>query len=131
MPSCPRANYSLTASATGLANTVGTTFATATSLGSLGTTPVVKSDWIGGAAPNDYYQFSVGSLSTVSLQFGGAADNNETLTLLDRSGNVIDSITGYSSNQPNTLIETLGAGVYYLKVNDSTNTVGVDVVSGR
>jgi len=51
--------YSLSASATALPTATGTTLATATSLGALTATAIAKSDWIGAAAPDDYYSFTL------------------------------------------------------------------------
>ncbi|WP_264599323.1 PPC domain-containing protein, partial [Rhodoblastus acidophilus] len=115
--------YTLAASAATLANAGGATLATATSLGALGTGVVTKSDWIGAAAANDYYSFTLSARSTVNLKFSGVTNNGAYLYLLDSSGAQVGN--NYPSNdlaQPITLNATLAAGTYYIRINDNSDT---------
>ncbi|MCW2286887.1 hypothetical protein M2323_004705, partial [Rhodoblastus acidophilus] len=114
--------YNFSASATALPNATGTTLASATSLGALGTTAVVKSDWIGQVAPNDYYSFTLGALATVSFTFTGAWNGSSTLALLDSAGNQITSAYPYNVSTQYALSATLAAGTYYLRLSDSYDT---------
>ena len=111
--------YSLSLVANALANAVGTTEAAATSLGALSATPVVKSDWVGAAAPDDWYTFTLSALSTLTLGLSGLNGSDyDSLTLLDASGNQINAVTNYLDNSPNALVSTLAAGTYFVHVSD-------------
>ncbi|MCW2335748.1 hypothetical protein M2323_004704, partial [Rhodoblastus acidophilus] len=117
--------YNFSASAAALPSAIGTTLAMSTSLGALGTTAVTKSDWIGAAAPDDYYSFTLGALATVSFTFSGG--DFATLTLLDNAGNRLASANSYYYNGHGDspiagLSATLAAGTYYLHLSDSLDT---------
>ncbi|MCW2335765.1 hypothetical protein M2323_004721, partial [Rhodoblastus acidophilus] len=108
--------FTLTASATALPNAAGQTLAAATALAAPTATVASVSDWVGAAAPNDYYTFTLASAATVNLQLASTLD---TLTLYDASGAEIASASP-GSGYP-LLTNALAAGTYYVKVNGSSN----------
>ena len=69
--------YTLTAKAVaGPDGTAGHTLGTATAFGTLAATPVSKTDWLGNAAPTDYYSFKVSGASIVTLKLSGVGTQN-------------------------------------------------------
>ncbi|MCB8884145.1 pre-peptidase C-terminal domain-containing protein, partial [Acidisoma cellulosilytica] len=112
--------YSLLATPTTLPNAAGTTLAAATTLGSLTTAAVSQSDWVGNAAPDDYYSFTLNAASAVSLNLTGL-NLYGTVTLLDGAGNQISAVS-YPGQTLTELATNLNAGTYYIHVNDTTDT---------
>ncbi|WP_264595935.1 beta strand repeat-containing protein, partial [Rhodoblastus acidophilus] len=101
-----------------LPNAAGTTLAIATSLGALSSTAVTKSDWVGAAAPDDYYSFTLASLSSVALNLSGQTGSSYVnVALLDSAGNQIDW-ESVSPTTPSTLLANLAAGTYYVHIDD-------------
>ncbi|MCB8884130.1 pre-peptidase C-terminal domain-containing protein, partial [Acidisoma cellulosilytica] len=113
--------YTLAASETALPNAAGSGLATATSVGALGATAVTKSDWVGNAAPNDYYKFTLSAASTAVTLKLATAIGSGTVYLLDSSGNQID-VSSYGTGGLASVVDTLAAGTYYVEVTDSTDT---------
>ncbi len=116
--------YTLTASAVaGPDGTAGKTLATAAALGTLGATPVSKTDWVGDSAPIDMYSFKLAAYSLVSLKLSGiGAAVMPTFDILDASGNVIveDYEFGSTGDESGTNVR-LAAGTYYVRINNAAN----------
>ncbi len=114
-------NYTLTASAVaGPDGTVGHALGTATSLGTLAATPVSKTDWLGEAAPTDYYSFKLTGASIVTLKLSGVgAGTLPTFTVYTSGGTAIASSDQYSSTGDEAaIVLDLGAGTYYVRFDD-------------
>ncbi len=106
----------------GSTNRAGATLATATPLPALTTTPLGIADYIGGNNPNDYYAFTVGARSNVSVDLSGL-QNTATISILNASGTQIVS-TSASLNRDaifSQILPTLSAGNYYLLINDGNS----------
>lgn len=100
----------------------GNSLAAATSLGTLTSTATTIADYIGGQDVADYYAFSVGSTSNVSVDLNGL-QNGAYLYLLNAAGN---QIAGFNSSggeiKFNDILPTLVAGKYYIKIVPSSTS---------
>jgi ELWxxDGT repeat protein/VCBS repeat-containing protein len=70
---------------------------------------------------NDYYRFSLGSASSVSVGLTNLTDNLD-LELLDSNGVVLQSATLLNAASE-SILQTLNAGTYYLRVYPANNAV--------
>jgi len=110
-------NYNLTASATAIPETAGNTFETARDLGAISAAQTIP-DWVGNLDGDDYYKFSVGANSSVSLNLTGlAADAN--LYLYDSEQNWLNSSEN-SDAANDAITASLGSGTYYALVQRSS-----------
>jgi hypothetical protein len=117
-------NYSLIASAVaGPDGSAGSTLATATALGTLTSTAVSKTDWIGAAAPSDHYSFKLTGAARVTLNLSGLGTlYTPYLTIVDGGGNEIaaGSAFGETGDEQSVVVE-LGAGTYYVRLEDNNS----------
>ncbi|GAB4071348.1 pre-peptidase C-terminal domain-containing protein [Ancylobacter sonchi] len=105
--------YTLTAQALGNPNgTAGATQATATALGALSSTAISKSDWVGTAAPNDYYSFTLSAASRVLLRSPSVSGDNVRLAIETGDGSVLATLDTTGDNIAQAI--TLAAGTYYI-----------------
>ncbi len=101
-------------SAAAMADNAGNSTPAARNIGTLTATPQVFSDWIAPVDTDDYYKFTLSTLSTLDLKlFGLTAQAN--LRLLDSAGNQLFTTTGNQKNY-GELNQTLAAGTYYADV---------------
>lgn len=97
-----------------IADNAGNTRNQAANLGTLSATAVTKTDYVGGTDTNDYYQFTVSGLSTVSLNLSGLAGNAD-LQLINSSGTVIAQSSN-ANNADESISMILTSGTYYVRV---------------
>jgi hypothetical protein len=116
--------YTLSVNAAPITNNAGTSFATATSIGTLGTASIQLSDFVGAVDPADYDRFVVTSPTTVNLTlsaYAGDDPSSASLTLFNSANTAIVSAVAANS-QSNALINTvLQPGTYTAEV--TTNAV--------
>lgn len=109
-------NYTLSVTATSAAPTdfAGNTTAAARNVGTLTSTAATFSDFVGSADTNDYYRFTVGFTSSVSISMSPATGDAD-LQLLSSTGSIItSSILGGTSTD--SITRTLDAGTYFARV---------------
>jgi len=92
----------------------GTSQAAATALGTLGATPLTIPEWIGPGNPDDWYAFTVASVSSVQATLSGLS-NGVTVTLYTTAGQLVASATGTASSNA-SLLRTVAAGNYLLDI---------------
>ena len=109
--------YNLTASVQPIPDGAGNSIATGRVLGALGATPQTFSDYVGPQDNDDYYQFTIGSTSTLNLRLAGLS-GSATLYLRDISGNQIANVGGNASSNGN-LQRVLATGTYFADVSSS------------
>lgn len=82
----------------------------------LTSTPQTFQDWVGTQDTNDYYRFSVGSLSGFNLTLNGMSANAD-VHLLNSVGTVIarGTVSG-NTGTAETISSALDAGTYYIRV---------------
>ena len=103
----------------------GSTLATARALGTIGASPVVVTDAIGGGDTDDYYSFNVaaGPTSALSLVLSGLS-SDATLDIRNASGNIL--VTAYGGATSNASINDdlayLTPGTYFVEVYSSSST---------
>lgn len=107
-------NYSLNVSAIAL-DSVGNNRENASviNLDGNGTTKTFT-DLIGGSDTNDYYRFSVGSISNINLTLDGLSADAD-VRLLDSNGNTI-SISNNGGRTAESINRTLDIGDYYISI---------------
>lgn len=91
--------------------------AKATSLGTLGATAVARTDWVGRAAPTDYYSFKLAAYSTVTLFLDGDTAALPNLRLLASDGSEIANFDDTDDLDAAKLTWRLGAGTYYVAID--------------
>ena len=102
------------------ADVAGNTLATAFSIGPINGNGTYR-DAVGGTDVNDYYQFSVGSTTRLSLALngsgGGSLNGDLNLRIYDASGSTVigSSLNGGNASEAIT-IDSLVAGTYYIQV---------------
>ncbi|MDY6802967.1 MAG: pre-peptidase C-terminal domain-containing protein [Cyanobacteriota bacterium] len=111
------ADYNLTASATALVDSAGNAFETARDLGAISAAQTFA-DWVGDVDDRDYYKFSVGANSSVSLNLSGLAANAD-LYLYDSDRDWVDSSQN-SDAASEAITANLPAGTYYARVDRSS-----------
>ncbi len=80
----------------------------------VGSTTTTYSDWVGSTDSNDYYRFSLNSLSNFNLTLNGLSADAD-VQVLNSSGTIV----GRSENDgtaAESLAGTLNAGTYYIRV---------------
>jgi hypothetical protein len=120
--------YSLLAQSTALPNQAGSGLGSALNIGALSTT-VSYNDFVGSVDTDDYYEFTIGSPSSLSVTLSNLSENTE-LILRDVSGNSLaytygafQSASTYGAFQSNaSLIADLAAGTYFIDVNSDGYT---------
>jgi hypothetical protein len=114
-------NYTLTlAASVNPVDNAGNTLATANDLGTLSSTAVSSTDWVGTTDANDYYKFTLSGQSTLSLGLAGMSANAD-VELLDASGNTLASGTN-SGSSDEALSATMDAGTYYVRVYSNSGS---------
>ena len=103
----------------------GNSLAGATALGTLGTTPYVITDYVGGSDGMDYYSFNVSSISRLNVSVEGLQDNINGY-LLNASGQTITSFSGSATSGItfSSILPPLTAGTYYFEITDSNTRSG-------
>jgi surface antigen len=107
---------------------------TAENMGTLGYTCYVKSGWVGGNVPNDFYKFQINNPSKIILDLVNHLQSDVDLKLLDSNGDMI-----YSSAKDGTANEQIsaqiGSGIYYIHVKafsgSSNYNLGINAMQGR
>ncbi len=111
--------YTIAVNATPIANVAGSSASSADSLGTVSTTPITVTDFVGTVDPVDYYSFVVSSQTTVNAvlsAYNGDDSSNASLSLFNASGTAIVS-SATASGQANALVDTvLQAGTYTAEV---------------
>ena len=102
---------------TGPDGSAGHSQAKATSLGTLGATAVARSDWVGRAAPTDFYSFKLAAYSTVNLFLDGDTAALPNLRLLASDGSEIAYLDYANDLDAAKLTRRLGAGTYYVAID--------------
>jgi ELWxxDGT repeat protein/VCBS repeat-containing protein len=111
-------------------NTPASAFNLGTGLGQLAT----YRDRVGGLDSNDYYRFDITNTAQVSLGLTNLTGNVD-LQLFDSSGNTILGSSAQSGLSPESIIRSLSAGTYYVRVfpalgqTDSSYTLSVNISS--
>ncbi|MEM7555351.1 MAG: S8 family serine peptidase [Cyanobacteria bacterium P01_A01_bin.84] len=77
-------------------------------------------DWVGEADQKDYYRFSIGAFSDISLNLKGL-NGDADINLLNESGNVISSSSN-SGLVEESLKNTLRQGTYYVQVTSKSGS---------
>ena len=103
-------------------------------MGTLGYTCYVKSGWVGGNVPNDFYKFQINNPSKIILDLVNHLQSDVDLKLLDSNGDMI-----YSSAKDGTANEQIsaqiGSGIYYIHVKafsgSSNYNLGINAMQGR
>jgi len=104
-------NYNLSIQA--IADNAGNTLATARNLGNLNGIRNF-SDFVGAIDTNDYYRFSLTTLSSGSISINNTTANTG-IQFLNSSGGVIDSFTT-NGTEGNALFGEFNAGTYYVRI---------------
>ncbi len=117
-----------------LLDIAGNTIATAFNLGTgLGQSATYR-DRVGGADPNDYYRFDITNTTQVSLLLSDLTGNLD-LQLFDSTGNTILGSSAQSGLSSESIIRSLSAGTYYVRVfpalgtAESSYTLSVNISS--
>ncbi len=112
-------DYTLNLSATPKeipADNAGNTLDLAKDLGVL-SSPQTASDWVDNYIdPTDYYKFSLDTSSKLNLTLDGLSKQGAYVTVLDSSGNYINSASG-DGTTPASLSSLLDTGTYYVQVS--------------
>ncbi|NGZ28194.1 MAG: hypothetical protein G8345_15040, partial [Magnetococcales bacterium] len=90
-------------------------------LGVLGA-PQSLNGWVGDGDEDDFYRFTLNSQSTVNLQLNGLMSDAD-LILRDSDGELISGSLQYG-NSPETIVETLAQGTYYIQVSQVYGNTG-------
>ena len=106
---------------------------TAENMGTLGYTCYVKSGWVGGNVPNDFYKFQINNPSKIILDLVNLQSDVD-VKLLDSNGNMIySSAKGGTANEQ--ISAQIGSGTYYIHVNafsgSSNYNLGITAMQGR
>ncbi|WP_374489593.1 pre-peptidase C-terminal domain-containing protein [Zoogloea sp.] len=101
----------------------GNTLATARNIGTLGSTPLSLSDYVGSADTNDYYRFTLDATRNLRLTLAGLSADAD-LALLNSAGSVLRTSAVSGTVAENISYDGLAAGTYYIRVypySGSTN----------
>jgi Ca2+-binding RTX toxin-like protein len=107
----------------------GNALATATSLGTLTSTPASYAEWIGPGDTTDYFAITLAGPAKLNLQVTGlSVSNNVAVTLLGLAGNQLQAY-GVSNSliYGASLIDELAAGTYYVEVSDAGPGTGYNL----
>lgn len=96
----------------------GGSFLAADAFGSLNAHSVTVADWIGTNHTDNYYSFTLSTLSTVEVQLGGVSSSGVLLSLLSSDGEQLRYALPDPA-QDGDIIQNLGPGTYYIHVSEA------------
>ncbi len=112
-------NYTLNLSTTPItANNNGQTLGSAINIGTINTNNTNIQDFVGHAVPNEYYKFTIGSLSEFNLSESVSSGNKPNVNLLD---SLDDNLTGIGYYDSNKFSYSLNPGTYYIQVTPNNS----------